>query len=159
MGSWADLTLSTSTLKGIAPVDMIDGDFGVFDSDVITTDKLDEVKRYIEIRIISKDPLLADRADGPEEFMDAAIDINKPHVNKLIQAMLGYRFVQLFYETQAMGSRGVFNERGELFEHRFNEPFFAFMGYILRDKDFFDQLDTTTDDAVANFRGPRGWIG
>lgn len=159
MGSWADLSLSASALKGIVPVDMVDRDFGTFDTDVIDTDTLNEVKAYIEIRVTEKDPLLADRADGPAEFMDAAIDINKAHVNSFIQRMLGYKYAQFFYESQAIGARGMYDLQAERFEHRFNEAFFAFMGYILHDKDFFTQLETTVDDDMDKFRGVRNWIG
>lgn len=159
MGSWANLSLAAATLKGMAPVDMRDGDFGTFDTDVINTDILNEAKAYIEIRVTERDPLLADRADGPAEFMDAAVDINKTHVNSFIQRMLGYKYTQMFYETQAMGTRGIYDVQAERFEHRFNEVFSAFMGYILHDKDFFDQLETTIDDDIDSFRGVRSWIG
>lgn len=159
MGSWANLTLADATLKGIVPIDMRDGDFGTFDTDINEANRLAEVKRYIEMRVTSRDPLFADRADGPEEFMDAAVDIGKGHVNSLIQAMLGHKYAQYFYETEALGGQSYHVEKAAMQEYRFNEVFDAFMAYIVNDSDFFDQLETTTDDDITPFYGPRGWIG
>lgn len=159
MGAWSDLALANDTLKGVAPVDMVDGDFGSFDTDVQTDELLAEVKRQIEIDVIARDPLFADRADGPIEFMDAAVNVGKGHVDSLIQSMLGYKFTQLFYETQAMSGRGIYTDRAELFEHRYRATFIAFMGYIVRDKDFFRQLQSTVDDEIGSFRDGRNWIG
>lgn len=159
MGSWADLTLADATLKGIAPVDMIDGNFGIFDTDINETNRLNEAKQYIEMRIVSNDALFAERADGPQEIMDAAIDINKTYIDNLIQRMIGYKYVQAFYETEAMGGNSLFLTRAEMMEFRFNETFTALMRVLMRDPDFFDQLDGTTDEDLAAFEGPRNWVG
>jgi len=159
MGSWADLAIEDATLKGVIPIDMRDGDFGTFDTTVKTADRVNNVKRYVEMRVIQRNPLFSERADGPEEFMDAAIDINKAHVNKLIQSMLGFKFAQDFYETEALGTGSYHIEKAAMNGYRFNEAFDAFMGYIVNDSDFFDQLETTTDSNISPFEGVRGWIG
>jgi hypothetical protein len=33
------------------------------------------------------------------------------------------------------------------------------MRVLMRDPDFFDQLDGTTDEDLAAFEGPRNWVG
>jgi hypothetical protein len=46
-----------------------------------------------------------------------------------------------------------------MMEFRFNETFTALMRVLMRDPDFFDQLDGTTDEDLASFEGPRNWVG
>jgi hypothetical protein len=111
------------------------------------------------MRIVANDALFAERADGPQEIMDAAVDINKTYIDNLIQRMIGYKYVQAFYETEAMGGNSLFLTRAEMMEFRFNETFTALMRVLMRDPDFFDQLDGTTDEDLAAFEGPRNWVG
>lgn len=130
---------------------MQDPDFGIFDSDLIEDNRLNEVKEYIELRIMGRNALFADRADGPEEFMDAAIDISKGHVDSAIQRMVGYLYTSNFYENESLSASGLFVDRAEKFMAKFEEAFDALMKYLQRDPDFIDQLETTTDHDLGPF--------
>lgn len=156
--AWNDLALSATTLQGIAPVDLTDPDFGGHDTARATSAYVTQAKRYIEMRLMREMAYFVEKADGPTEFMDAAIAINKGHINSLIQLMLGYAFLFHYYEQEALGVTGSFIDRAELQKHRFEEAFNSFCTYIRLDLDFIEQAETTTDNDLSVNSGTT-WVG
>jgi len=158
VATWTSVTIDAATLQGIAPVDLMDPDFNEVDSTRATTAYLAQAKRYIELRLMRELSFFVEKADGPAEFMDAALAINKGHITSLIQSLLAYCFLFHYYEQEAMGSGSSFVDRALLMKSRFEEAFNAFCSYIRLDTDFIDQAESTTDNTLSRHAGVT-WVG
>jgi hypothetical protein len=158
VATWTSVTIEAATLQGIAPVDLTDPDFNEVDSTRATTAYLAQAKRYIELRLMRELSFFVEKADGPSEFMDAALAINKSHITSLIQSLLAYCFMFHYYEQEAFGSNSGFVDRALLMKSRFEEAFNAFCSYIRLDGDFMDQAESTTDGSLSRHSGTT-WVG
>lgn len=145
MGAWDSLTLASSTMKGIAPVDLMDPDTGIFDPDRLTTDYVSAAKRYIQTRLMKEMPTFISEADGPEEFLDAAVTINKAHINDLLQEVLAHAFLFLYYDQEMVARNSTFSDRSSIARDRFNEAFQALTQMLRLDAEFLAQSQSTTD--------------
>jgi len=159
MGAWADLTLASATMKGIAPVDLMNPDTGVYDSSRVSTDYLAAAKRYIQTRLTKDLPTFISEADGAEEFMDAAVTIAKSHINDLIQEMLAHAFLIRYYKQEATGRNNLFVERGIMAQEDFDMAIQAFIQIIRLDADFLTQAQSTTDSTTLSQHGVPVFIG
>ena len=156
--TWSSVTINTATLEGIAPVDLTDPDFDSPDTTRATTAYLAQAKRYVELRLMREMTYFVEKADGPNELMDAALGINKGHITSLIQSILAYCFLFHYYEQEGLSSTGVFVDRASLMKERFEEAFNAFCTYIRLDEDFLDQAETTTDSDLS-LNSATTWVG
>ena len=148
-GDWDAVTLADATLKGIVPVDFQDADFGEFDTDLNETNRLAQAKRYIENRLFGALPELVVRADGAEEFMDAAASISS--IDNLIQEMLAWSYLLHWYEQERFSGADVYNDKRMLAEHRFEQMFTAFVKYIPKDPNFIDAAEATASTDLSRF--------
>lgn len=151
MGLWASLTLDATTLKGIAPADLQDPDYGSYDSQRATTDMVQSAKEYIEVRLVGAVPHMIVKSPGPVAFMDAACSIS--NVANVIQQMLARAFLYTYYGSEHFTVSDVYafkrDEQMRLFDQSFN----AFVNYIKLDDDFIDQLETTADTGMGKYNG------
>jgi hypothetical protein len=158
MGAWSSLALSTTTLKGIAPVDLLDPDFEAHDTERTTAERVTQAKRYIQMRLMRDLSGFVERADGPAEFLDAVVTVDKSHLNDLLQMMLGYAFMFHYYEQEAIGSNTIYEDRGGMMRKYFEESLNAFVTYIRLDEDVLEQAESTTDDALSTDSAIT-WVG
>jgi hypothetical protein len=154
MGSWTDLTLNNDVMDGIAPIDLRDPDFDVYDTDAISTNVANEAKGFIEMRLSNEFPDMINDADGPIEFLDAALDISKAHVTNLVNRTVGYCAMWQFYETQAMSNSSIQINRAGWMRERFDMAFHALVHQLRIDSDFVTQLETTVDDSMGRHSAP-----
>jgi hypothetical protein len=154
MGAWADLTLAAATLKGLAPVDLLDPDSGLVDTARATTEMVAQAKRHVQTRITAELPRMVNDADGPIEFLDAASGLAKTHIDDLLQEMLGYAFLMLYYEQEGLSRQGVYSQKAELAAHRFEGAFHAFSRVIVLDEDFITASEATTDNWMNKYSHP-----
>jgi len=152
MGAWATLSLDDATLKGMAPTDLSDPDFGEHDTDRATTDMVQGAKEYIEVRLMAAIPRLVVKAPGPEAFMDAAVAIT--NVANPIQQMLGRAFLFLYYGDAQFSNLDVYEFRKQEQKALFEEVFNGFTLYIQSDVDFLEQLEITSDTGLDKYSVP-----
>lgn len=158
MGSWANLTLDSSVMDGIAPVDLRDRQFDTYDTDAISTNVFNEAKGYMEMRAMRDHPEMMRDADGPQEYFDAALDINKAHITSLVKRTLGYCTMWQYYGQQALSPNSIHIDRSVMMKQRFEEAFDALIRQLRIDEDFVDQLETTVDDDMDQYVS-RTWVG
>ena len=158
MGSWADLTLDNDVMDGIAPVDLRDADFGTYDTDAISANRLGEAKGYIELKAMREYPEMMRDSDGPQEYFDAALDVAKTHLTSALNRTLGYCIMWQYYEQEALSANTIMIDRSEMMMDRFSMAFHALMQALRIDEDFIDQLETTVDDDMDR-HSSRTWVG
>lgn len=158
MGSWSSLSLSASTLKGIAPVDLLDPEFESYDTQRITSERVTQAKRYIQMRLMRELPGFIEKADGPEEFLDAVVDVNKAHLNDLLQMLLAYSVLFHYFEQEAIATGTAYEDRAGYMRKYFEETLNAFSTYIRLDEDVLDEAETTTENAL-NVDSAVTWVG
>ena len=156
-GSWIALTISNNFLKGVASADFGDAEYQEFDTDRKTTNHELAARRYIETRLTAMMPDLMIKADGPEEFMDAAIGLNNA-TDRLIEEMYGWGYLAHYYEQERLSNTGVYNDKMERAENRFEMALAAFAGYVKKNSDFIDALEATVDDDLTDY-SDIVWVG
>jgi len=149
IGDWDALSLSATTLKGLAPRDLLDPDFGEFDTDAATSEYVAQAKDYIEVRLMGAIPAMVVKADGPNEFMDAATTITS--VAGPIQRMLGASFLMHYYEQERFSGTDLYSDKLDRIKMSFEEAFTAFVMYIQLDEDFIDAIEATADADLSKF--------
>jgi hypothetical protein len=157
MASWANLTLDSTILQGIAPVDLYDPDTGAFD-ETRSTVYLDQAKGYIQMRLMREIPMACEKAGGPEEFLDAAVDIAKDAITTTLQQLLSYAFLIHYYDQQALGMGSVMFERMGMMREKFDMTLQAFVRYIMLDEDFVDQVNSLASPGLTSDMRPV-WVG
>lgn len=157
MGSWADLTLDNDVMDGIAPIDLRDPDFDTYDTDAISANVRDEAKGYIELKMMREYPEMMRDADGPGEYLDAAIDIAKTHFTSAINRTLGYCVMWRHYETNALSQNTMMIDRSDIMRDNFEMAFHGLIQGLRIDSDFITQLETTVDDDMDR-HASRTWI-
>lgn len=149
-GSWVALTVSDNFLKGVASTDFEDPDYREFDTGRKTTNHELAARRLIETRLAGMIPDLIVKSDGAEEFMDAAIGVSN-FIDRLIEEMYGWAFLVHYYEQERMSATGVFSDKMERAEERFEKALTAFARYVPMDSDFIDVLEGTADTDLSSF--------
>ena len=149
IGDWDSLALSATTLKGLAPVDRRDPDFGEYDTDAPTSEYVAQAKDYIETRLLGAVPALIVKADGPNEFMDAATTIS--NVAGVIQRMLGLSFLWHYYGQERFGTSDLFAIKRDEVKMDFDQTLNGFIIYIQQDEDFIDAIEATADADLSKF--------
>jgi len=155
-GDWAALTLTDATLKGLAAVDLEDGNFFEFDTDRKQTDMLTAARSYIESRLVGALPELIRSAEGPAAFMDAATTIS--NVSGLIQQLYGLAFLRVYYRQERYSTSGLFQAKIDEISMDFEDAFTSFVKYMPKDEDFIDALEVTADRDLSRF-GKVIWVG
>lgn len=158
MGSWANLTLDDDVMDGIAPVDLRDREFGKYDTDAISTNVQNEAKGYIEMDLYDRFPEMIRDADGPGEYLDAALDINKTDITNLINRTLGYCTMWQYYEQQALSPNSIQIDRSLMMEKKYQKALSALVKQLRIDEDFVDQIESTVDDDMDKHSAPT-WVG
>jgi len=149
IGDWDSLALSSTTLKGLAPVDLRDPDFGEYNSDAATSEYVAQAKDYIETRLLGSVPALIVKADGPNEFMDAATTIS--NVAGVIQRMLGLSFLWHYYGQERFSSSDLFSIKRDEVKMDFDQTLNSFIIYIQQDADFIDAIESTSSSDLSKF--------
>lgn len=149
MGSWADLILDNSTLDGMAPADLSDPEFGEFDTQRKSTDRVDNAKDYIKLRLAGAMPELMATAPSPEAFMDAAVDTQ--NAVDLLQQLLGRAFLFFYYGDERFSSLDIYEFKRQEQKMLFDEAFNAVVNFLLADEDFLLQLETTSETGLDKY--------
>lgn len=152
MGAWTSLTLDSSVMEGIAPIDLRDSDFGTYDTDAISTNVANEAKGYIEMKLIREYPEMIRDADGPIEYLDAALDIAKTHITSLVKRTWGYCVMWQYYEANAMSNTSIQIDRSGWMREKFDMAFHALVQQLRIDPDFIEQLEGTVDDDMSKHK-------
>lgn len=100
MGAWADLTLTTATIRGIAPFDVVDRDSGLVDAHLLTSDAVAAAKNLVVVEIISKADQFVDQAGGYPAFFDAVAADDDTGLALLLQQVVGWAFILEHYRTE-----------------------------------------------------------
>jgi len=155
-GDWDALALSAATMEGIVSVDFNDPDFDVHDTDLVETNVVAQAKRYITNRLIGALPEMVVRADGPDEFMDAATTISS--VDDIIQGMIAWSYLIHFYEQERFSNADLYHDKMMNAKMRFEELFNAFVKYLPKDQDFIDAAEATASADLSRY-GDTMFIG
>ena len=158
MGFWANLTLDADVMDGIAPIDLRDPDFDTYDTDAISTNVANEAKGYIEMKLFREFPEMIRDADGPQEFLDAALDIAKTPITSLVKRTWGYCVMWQYYEANAMSNTSIQIDSSGWMREKFDMAFHALVQQLRIDPDFITQLETTVDDDMGKYK-PRTFMG
>ena len=149
IGDWDALSLSATTLKGIAPVDLRDPDFGEFDTDAATSEYVAQAKDYIETRLIGSIPQMIVKTDGPNEFMDAVTTIS--NVAGVVQRVLALAFLMHYYGQERFSGSDLFDMKREEMKEDFEQAYNALVTYIQLDEDFIDAIEATSDADLSQY--------
>lgn len=149
MGAWDDLALDNSTLKGMAPADLQDPDYGEFDTQRKSTDTVQNAKDYIVLRLAGAAPQLMATAPTPEAFMDAAITTGA--ATDLIQQLLGRAFLYHYYQGERFSNSDVYEFKKQEQKMLLDEALQAVTAYLLADEDFLTQLETTSETGLDKY--------
>jgi hypothetical protein len=149
IGDWDNLALSDSTLKGIAPVDLRDPEFGYYDTDAATAEYVAHAKDYIETRLVGSVPHLIVKADGPNEFMDAVTTITE--VSGVVQRVLALAFLMHYYAQERFGASDLYDIKREEMKAEFEQAYNALVNYIQLDQDFIDAIEATADADLSQY--------
>jgi hypothetical protein len=158
MGAWSDLSLTATTLKGIAPVDLHDAEFDEFDSTRLTTEYLAASKRRVEASLTERMPRLVALVEGPTVFLDDAADI--ANIGNLLQDLLAYSFLMNYYSQERFSASGVDTYMVKMQEAKmeYDQRVQTVINVLLADEDFILALEGSSGEDLDRYENIV-WVG
>lgn len=139
MGAWADLQISTSTLKGIAPADLVDRATGAFDPRRITADMLAAAKQRVVQALTPTWRTQMSQLGSAEAFMDVFAGMSD--LSTYLQHSLAWAGLSIYYWQHRNGRDSRFADSAEYADKMLKESLRALVAYAETSADLDDAME------------------